>query len=427
MTAEEQAQAVEELENRVERIRSLYEQYFMGIEKIEPLVQRKDIDRRLWILRREQIRNTGLRFKLQQVVSRYNTFGQYWQRIIREIENGTYKRDVARAAKRFGSEALTIAARRRLGTRGVAEAAAAKGATPEGDKARALPAATEDGESTSPFRRSDLPPRSVDQTIPDAAPAMSVPPPPPRAPAKPKPPPLRLDLDADDDLFAGLDMQSTAPSPLAPVQRPGGVGASSPPTPSASARLPSPTSAPRPASSTLPRPPSSSPLRPPSTEARATLAGVDEGRTTSIAPRPAASAPAPPPARPSAPQPVGRSGLAASTPFRGSSLASSGNPFAAERPPPPKASAPPPARPAPARPSPRDPDELPETRVRELFTKYVDAKKQCNESTATITNDSLARSLRESAAKLRQKHGKQVDFDVVIKDGKAVLKPVLKG
>ena len=402
MTAEEQAQAVEELENRVERIRSLYEQYFMGIEKIEPLVQRKDIDRRLWILRREQIRNTGLRFKLQQVVSRYNTFGQYWQRIIREIENGTYKRDVARAAKRFGSEALTIAARRRLGKRGLADAAAAgaKGATAEGDKARALPATAEDGESTSPFRRSDLPPRAVDQTIPDAAPVMSVPPP-PRAPAKPKPPPLRLDLDADDDLFAGLDMQSGATSPLSPVPRPGGLRASPQATsPGAPPRLPSPTSAPRPPSPTQPRPPSSSiPLRPPSTEAR-----------------------------PAAPHAVVRSGLAASTPFRGSSLASSGNPFSAQRPPAAKASAPPPERPAaPARPSPRDPDELPETRVRELFTKYVDAKKQCNESTATITSDSLAKSLRESATKLRQKHGKQVDFDVVIKDGKAVLKPVLKG
>src|SRR6185436_2174204 len=80
---EEQEAAVEELELRVERLRALYDQYFMGIEKIEPMVQRKDVDRRLWLLRREQIRNTGLRFKFNQVVSRYNTFGMYWQRTIR--------------------------------------------------------------------------------------------------------------------------------------------------------------------------------------------------------------------------------------------------------------------------------------------------------------------------------------------------------
>ena len=87
---------VEELEQRVERLRALYEQYFMGIEKIEPSVLRKDVDRRLWVLRREQLRNTALRFKLNMVIQRYNTYQQYWGRICREIEAGTYKRDLRR-------------------------------------------------------------------------------------------------------------------------------------------------------------------------------------------------------------------------------------------------------------------------------------------------------------------------------------------
>jgi hypothetical protein len=38
----------------------------------------------------------------------------------------------------------------------------------------------------------------------------------------------------------------------------------------------------------------------------------------------------------------------------------------------------------------------------------------------------LSRSLRESSARLREKHGKAVDFEVAVKDGKTVLKPVLK-
>ena len=49
---------LEELESRIERLRALYEQYFMGIEKLEPQIPRKDVERRIWILRREQIRNT---------------------------------------------------------------------------------------------------------------------------------------------------------------------------------------------------------------------------------------------------------------------------------------------------------------------------------------------------------------------------------
>jgi len=107
------AQLIQELEDRVERLRALYEQYFMGIERIEPLVLRKEIDRRLWLLRREQIRNTGVRFKLQTTIQRYNTYQQYWQRIVREIESGTYQRDLGRAAQRFGELATTALGRRR--------------------------------------------------------------------------------------------------------------------------------------------------------------------------------------------------------------------------------------------------------------------------------------------------------------------------
>src|SRR5882724_4370261 len=85
----------------------------MGIERIEPQIARKDVDRRIYVLRREKIRNTAKRFKLQTIIQRYNTFQQYWQRICREIENGTYKRHLIKAQNH--GELLTIAARKRLG------------------------------------------------------------------------------------------------------------------------------------------------------------------------------------------------------------------------------------------------------------------------------------------------------------------------
>jgi hypothetical protein len=73
------------------------------------------------------------------------------------------------------------------------------------------------------------------------------------------------------------------------------------------------------------------------------------------------------------------------------------------------------------------PDALSDDRVRQIYRDYVQAKRHCQESTSSITEDALASTLRNSAAKLRAKHkGKQVDFDVVIKDGKAVLKPIVK-
>src|SRR5258708_12979929 len=74
----------------------------MGIEKLEPTVPRKEVDRRVHVLRKEQIRNTALRFRFHMILQRYNTFQSHWQRICREIENGTYKRHALRADRRFG-------------------------------------------------------------------------------------------------------------------------------------------------------------------------------------------------------------------------------------------------------------------------------------------------------------------------------------
>src|ERR1700759_5563133 len=78
-------------EPRVARLRALYDQYFMGIEKLEPTVPKKDVERRFQQLRKEQIRNTALRFKFQTIMQRYNTYQTYWMRICRQTREGTYR------------------------------------------------------------------------------------------------------------------------------------------------------------------------------------------------------------------------------------------------------------------------------------------------------------------------------------------------
>jgi len=94
--------AVHELEERVDRLRVLYEQYFLGFEKLEPTVPRKDVDRRFAVLRKENIRNTALRFRFNVVWQKYNTYSMHWTRICRQIEEGTFKRHVKKAQERFG-------------------------------------------------------------------------------------------------------------------------------------------------------------------------------------------------------------------------------------------------------------------------------------------------------------------------------------
>jgi hypothetical protein len=44
-----------------------------------------------------------------------------------------------------------------------------------------------------------------------------------------------------------------------------------------------------------------------------------------------------------------------------------------------------------------------------------------------VSIDSLAKSLRETESKLKSQHGgRAVDFQVVIKDGKPIVKPVVR-
>lgn len=64
--------------------------------------------------------------------------------------------------------------------------------------------------------------------------------------------------------------------------------------------------------------------------------------------------------------------------------------------------------------------------MRQLYAQYVETKRRQNEPTATITYDAVARSLRESGAKLREKLGRPVDFEVAVKDGRAILRPIVK-
>ncbi|MCB9707309.1 MAG: hypothetical protein H6714_00780 [Myxococcales bacterium] len=99
MDAREFGQQLHEAEGRLERLKALYEQWFQGVERLEPAVPRKDIERRLQQLRKAVPRNTTLRFRFQQLQQRYTTYSVYWARIARQIEEGTYRRDLLQARK----------------------------------------------------------------------------------------------------------------------------------------------------------------------------------------------------------------------------------------------------------------------------------------------------------------------------------------
>lgn len=108
-------------EVQLSRIKHLYEQWFQGIERIEPQIPRKQFDRALHALRKQQPRNTALRFRFQTLIQRYTTLQTYWRRVARQIEEGTYRRDLLRARRRREAARAEREAQRRRQSSGPLE------------------------------------------------------------------------------------------------------------------------------------------------------------------------------------------------------------------------------------------------------------------------------------------------------------------
>jgi hypothetical protein len=64
-------------------------------------------------------------------------------------------------------------------------------------------------------------------------------------------------------------------------------------------------------------------------------------------------------------------------------------------------------------------------RLSQLHGALVAERRRLNQP-GKVSKDALAASLRDTESKLRKQYGdKQIDFHVVVKDGKAVVKPIV--
>jgi hypothetical protein len=94
---------VEELldtvDKTLDRLKTLYEQYFLGIQKQAPSFIHNDIERKLRDLAQMQLRNTGLRYRLATLQQKFGSYNSYWRRTLRQIENGTYARQLSKVGR----------------------------------------------------------------------------------------------------------------------------------------------------------------------------------------------------------------------------------------------------------------------------------------------------------------------------------------
>jgi hypothetical protein len=100
LSARDIGELIDDLEKRMDRCKVLFEQYFLGIQKLPPMTLQKELERRIRELTQTHIANTGLRFRFTTLSQKFGSYNTYWKRTMRQIENGTYVRDMARMGRR---------------------------------------------------------------------------------------------------------------------------------------------------------------------------------------------------------------------------------------------------------------------------------------------------------------------------------------
>ena len=81
----------------IAELQVLYEKYFLGIDRRPPETERKRISDRMRILKGTLVKNTALKFRLHTLFAKLISFERMWDRTLREMEEGTYRRDVFKA------------------------------------------------------------------------------------------------------------------------------------------------------------------------------------------------------------------------------------------------------------------------------------------------------------------------------------------
>jgi hypothetical protein len=277
-------EALDALDKLVDRLRVIYEQYFMGIQKQAPTHQHTDVERRIREVAQLQIRNTALRYRFATVQQKFGAYNTYWKRTLRDIEAGRYLRNLSklrRQAVEKGEslpEEILAAMPKRMRESIERDRAAAladarrRGVVDDGgvqrDTPADTPAPTRRGKSitTDPFAEAgdDDIAAALSGLADEALAALDGPTPPkphPMAPppTTPRPPPPQPRATAGDVPPPRLAPSPAAPPPplprAVPLPRPAASGPpppSSPPPPPP--RAPPPPARPpgRPASSTTP-------------------------------------------------------------------------------------------------------------------------------------------------------------------------------
>jgi hypothetical protein len=85
------------IELQMKELEILYEQYFAGVEKRAPEKLRQELSQRLRRFANRRIIQSNLRFRYQNLATRFHSYSGHWDRILRLMEEGRYHRQTIAA------------------------------------------------------------------------------------------------------------------------------------------------------------------------------------------------------------------------------------------------------------------------------------------------------------------------------------------
>lgn len=100
ITSAEASRLLDDFEQSIDDLRVAYEKYFLGIDRRAPAQRHRSVKAEMQRLVQLHLRSTALRFRLNGLRARLVTYQHYWNRVLSQIEKGTYRRDIAQRVAR---------------------------------------------------------------------------------------------------------------------------------------------------------------------------------------------------------------------------------------------------------------------------------------------------------------------------------------
>lgn len=76
------------LEKKITELKTSYDLFFLRVQKVEPIKLRNEILDQIRKLSNRSITSIALNFKFNTLASKFSTYCQYWDRMLKQLEEG---------------------------------------------------------------------------------------------------------------------------------------------------------------------------------------------------------------------------------------------------------------------------------------------------------------------------------------------------